>query len=117
LLGELVGDLEKPWIRRAPKLGLVSAVDIPIGLGSLSPMPRTMRVEYPGAICHVMDRGDRREDIFVDDVEALVDRTPKAKQADPAADVAALERELDERVYRLYGLTAEEIKIVEEIAK
>ena len=24
-------------------------------------MPRTMRVEYPGAIYHVMDRGDRRE--------------------------------------------------------
>ena len=24
-----------------------------------------MRVEYPGAICHVMDRGDRREDICV----------------------------------------------------
>ena len=27
-----------------------------------------MRVEYPGAIYHVMDRGDRREDIFVNDV-------------------------------------------------
>ena len=26
-------------------------------------MPRTMRVEYPGAIYHVMYRGDRREDI------------------------------------------------------
>jgi hypothetical protein len=24
-------------------------------------MPRTMRMEYPGAIYHVMDRGDRRE--------------------------------------------------------
>jgi REP element-mobilizing transposase RayT len=32
-------------------------------------MPRTMRVEYPGAIYHVMDRGDRREDIFLDDVD------------------------------------------------
>ena len=32
-------------------------------------MPRSMRVEYPGAIYHVMDRGDRREDIFVDDVD------------------------------------------------
>ena len=28
-----------------------------------------MRVEYPGAIYHVMNRGDRREDIFVDDVD------------------------------------------------
>jgi REP element-mobilizing transposase RayT len=32
-------------------------------------MPRTMRVEYPSAIYHVMDRGDRREDIFLDDVD------------------------------------------------
>jgi putative transposase len=28
-----------------------------------------MRVEYPGAIYHLMDRGDRREDIFIDDVD------------------------------------------------
>ena len=34
-------------------------------------MPRAMRVEYPGAIYHVMDRGDCREDIFVDDVNRL----------------------------------------------
>ena len=32
-------------------------------------MPRQLRIEYPGAIYHVMDRGDRREDIFVDDVD------------------------------------------------
>jgi REP element-mobilizing transposase RayT len=32
-------------------------------------MPRQLRVQYPGAIYHVMDRGDRREDIFVDDVD------------------------------------------------
>jgi hypothetical protein len=31
--------------------------------------------------------------------------------------VTALEREIDERVYRLYGLTPEEIKIVEEGGK
>ena len=30
-------------------------------------MPRKLRVEYPGAIYHVMNRGDRREDIFKDD--------------------------------------------------
>ena len=28
-------------------------------------MPRAMRVEYPGAAYHVMDRGDRREDILL----------------------------------------------------
>jgi REP element-mobilizing transposase RayT len=30
-------------------------------------MPRKLRVEYAGAIYHVMNRGDRREDIFKDD--------------------------------------------------
>src|ERR1700754_4113801 len=29
-------------------------------------MPRPLRVEYPGALYHVMSRGDRREDIFAD---------------------------------------------------
>ena len=32
-------------------------------------MPRKRRVEYAGAIYHVMSRGDRREDIFLDDVD------------------------------------------------
>ena len=32
-------------------------------------MPRQLRIEHPGAIYHVMDRGDRSEDIFVDDVD------------------------------------------------
>jgi hypothetical protein len=32
-------------------------------------MPRKLRVEFPGAIYHVMSRGDRREDIFQDDVD------------------------------------------------
>ena len=30
-------------------------------------MARRLRVEFPGAIYHVMNRGDRREDIFHDD--------------------------------------------------
>ena len=32
-------------------------------------MPRQLRIEYPGAVYHVMARGDRREDIFVTDVD------------------------------------------------
>ena len=47
-------------------------------------------------------------------IVALVDKILAAKRANPTADVSAWEREIDERVYRLYGLTAEEIKIVEE---
>ena len=36
-------------------------------MGSLGRMARKLRVEYPGAVYHVMDRGDRREPIFQDD--------------------------------------------------
>ncbi len=43
-----------------------------------------------------------------------------AKQRDPAeggTGVSAMERELDELVYALYGLTKDEIKLVEERVK
>jgi putative transposase len=30
-------------------------------------MPRKLRMEYPGAIYHVLNRGDRRVDIFCDE--------------------------------------------------
>ena len=32
-------------------------------------MPRKLRIEYPGAMYHVMSRGDRQEKIFLDDVD------------------------------------------------
>ena len=32
-------------------------------------MPRKMRIEYPGAMYHLMSRGDQRDDIFLDDVD------------------------------------------------
>ncbi|MDD2456787.1 MAG: hypothetical protein PHE10_10715, partial [Kiritimatiellae bacterium] len=44
---------------------------------------------------------------------ALVDRILAAKTADPAADVSALEAEIDKLVYALYGLTAPDIAIIE----
>ncbi len=43
----------------------------------------------------------------------LVDRILAAKQRDAEADTSAMEREIDELVYALYGLSPEEIKIVE----
>ncbi|MCS7081598.1 MAG: hypothetical protein RML47_06470 [Bacteroidota bacterium] len=43
-----------------------------------------------------------------------MDKILAAKRTDRHADVSALEREIDERVYRFYGLAPEEIKIVEE---
>jgi putative transposase len=30
-------------------------------------VPRKLRVQYPGAIYHLMNRGDRRQEIFQDD--------------------------------------------------
>ena len=32
-------------------------------------MPRQLRLQYSGAIYHVMSRGNRRGDIFVDDAD------------------------------------------------
>jgi hypothetical protein len=48
-----------------------------------------------------------------DRLVALVDQVLAAKRADTRADTVALEREIDQQVYALYGLTPEEIKIVE----
>ncbi len=33
-------------------------------------MARPLRIEFPGAVYHVASRGDRREDIFVDDEDS-----------------------------------------------
>ena len=44
----------------------------------------------------------------------LVDRILAAKQLDAKADTSVLEREEDELVYALYGLTPKEIKLVED---
>jgi REP element-mobilizing transposase RayT len=35
----------------------------------MTTIPRQLRVEFPGAIYHLMSRGDRREDIFLNDVD------------------------------------------------
>ena len=43
----------------------------------------------------------------------VVEKILKAKASNPAADTSALEREIDQQVYALYGLTPEEIAIVE----
>ena len=43
----------------------------------------------------------------------LVDRILASKQRDAGADVSELERQIDGLVYALYGLTPEEIKLIE----
>jgi hypothetical protein len=35
-------------------------------------MPRKTRVEYPGAIYHLMSRGDRKEAIYHNDVDLRI---------------------------------------------
>jgi hypothetical protein len=47
----------------------------------------------------------------------LVERILSAKQRNTGVDVSAWEREIDEWVNALYGLTPEEIKLVEGAAK
>ncbi len=39
------------------------------GLGMVWRMARKVRIEYPGAVYHLMNRGDRREAIFRDDAD------------------------------------------------
>jgi hypothetical protein len=41
--------------------------DLPQGADSVGRMAREFRVQYPGAIYHVMNRGDQREAVFRDD--------------------------------------------------
>lgn len=47
-------------------------------------------------------------------IEALVEQILAAKAVDARADVAGWEREIDERVYALYGLRPEEVRMIEE---
>jgi hypothetical protein len=44
---------------------------------------------------------------------SLVDKILAVKAADPQADTQALEREIDNLVYRLYNLTWDEVKVIE----
>jgi hypothetical protein len=46
-------------------------------------------------------------------IEALVDKIIYLKKSNPSADATDLETEIDRLVYELYGLTDEEIRIVE----
>lgn len=46
-------------------------------------------------------------------VLALVDSIILAKQADPTADTSEQERTIDLMVYKLYGLTYDEVKVVD----
>ena len=46
-------------------------------------------------------------------IEHLVDQILSRKRSDPSADTSPLEAEIDQMVYELYGLTEEEVRIIE----
>ena len=49
-------------------------------------------------------------------IAELVNQIIEFKTINPSTDISALESEIDRLVYQLYGLTEEEIKIVEGIS-
>jgi adenine-specific DNA-methyltransferase len=51
------------------------------------------------------------------EIDALVGKILALKKEDPEADVSDIEAIIDRMVYELYGLTEEEIKIVEGATK
>ena len=62
---------------------------------------------------HPIDVSDKTEKAEYNAIVKLVEQIMAAKKDDPNADTTACEREIDERVYQLYGLTKAEIAIVE----
>jgi len=60
-----------------------------------------------------IDFVSRAEAKLHDATVALVEQILKAKKSDINTDTTEWEREIDERVYRLYGLTSAEIAVVE----
>ena len=57
------------WSVGADGMGQFLIFTYQCGVGSLGPMARRLRVEYPGAVYLVMSRSDRRERIFRDDAD------------------------------------------------
>lgn len=53
---------------------------------------------------------DREKQMFI---ESIVDQILEKKKQNPKADTSRLEAEIDNMVYKLYGLTYEEVKIVD----
>ena len=55
--------------RKGVKKRSVLEIDMRSGQSHSPGMARKLRIEYPGAIYHAMNRGDRRELIFMDDAD------------------------------------------------
>ena len=81
---------------------MASPACAPIGAATSLCPPTT------GRSCRIPDMPADRQAPY----RQLVDNVLGAKRTDSAADVSAIERKIDRLVYRLYGLTAEEVAIV-----
>jgi len=55
-------------------------------------VPRKLRIQFPGALYHVTSRGDRRQDIFLDDVDRQDFLKTLAEAWQQAADAAGASR-------------------------
>ncbi len=56
---------------------------------------------------------NKPDEPIVKQIEAPVDKILETKNQNPSADISHLEKQIDQLVYELYGLTQEEIKIIE----
>jgi len=67
-----------------------------------------VKLEHLKSLPIVLEDKEKQEQI-----ENIVNNIANTKQANPSADTSALESEIDRCVYKLYGLTEEEIAIIE----
>ena len=56
----------------------------------------------------------KSDEHIVKQIESIVDKIFEAKKQNPDAETSPWEREIDELVYRLYDLTKEEVRIIED---
>ncbi|KAB2936431.1 MAG: hypothetical protein F9K25_00570 [Candidatus Contendobacter sp.] len=74
------------------------------------------RIQFRGDRMATVPIADFSEKVAIE-FTRIVDLILAAKKVDPAADTSPLEREIDQQVYALYGLTPDEIAIVEGTTK
>jgi len=111
-------------------LFIINQLDVEIDLKYILALLNSKFYSYYGLISHTIITGHKKQPqirakglkelpikkIGTDEqlpFITLVDQILAAKKSDPHADTSALENEIDQLVYELYGLTEEERKVVE----
>ena len=98
------------WIIPTDKKGLVAVLNSKMGWWLISKFCTQIQNGYQLLWQYFQKIPVPKE--LPSDLDALVDTIIAAKKSDPAADTSALEEEIDEKVFDLYGLTPEEREIV-----